>query len=58
MFYVTFIDDTTRSKFLFYGGNDYQGPGGLTHYIPEEYIPDFLGGQCKVCTCSIGMLKV
>lgn len=43
----TFIDDTTRSKFLFYGGNDYQGPGGLADYIPPEFIPDFLSGPCK-----------
>ena len=42
----TFIDDHTRSKFLFYGGNDYQGPGGLVDYLPEEFIPDFLGGKC------------
>ncbi|NEU34531.1 hypothetical protein GN156_28165, partial [bacterium LRH843] len=44
----TFIDDTTRSKLVLYAGNDYQGgPGGLTDYIPEEFIPDFLGGSCK-----------
>uniref|UniRef100_A0A1B6BXY7 CRAL-TRIO domain-containing protein n=1 Tax=Clastoptera arizonana TaxID=38151 RepID=A0A1B6BXY7_9HEMI len=43
----TFIDDITRSKFLFYGGNDYQDAGGLTDYIPEQYVPDFLGGTCK-----------
>ncbi|XP_069953802.1 SEC14-like protein 1 isoform X2 [Cherax quadricarinatus] len=43
----TFIDDNTRSKFLFYGGNDYQGPGGLVDYMPKENIPDFLGGDCK-----------
>lgn len=43
-----FLDDTTRTKFLFYAGNDYQGSGGLTSYIPEEYVPDFLGGTCKV----------
>ncbi|RZF36589.1 hypothetical protein LSTR_LSTR010700 [Laodelphax striatellus] len=57
----TFIDDTTRSKFLLYAGNDYQGgPGGLTDYIPEEFIPDFLGGSCKSavhedsCQISVG----
>nr|CAD7445480.1 unnamed protein product [Timema bartmani] len=43
----TFIDEHTRSKFLFYGGNDYQAAGGLVDYIPQEYIPDFLGGPCK-----------
>ncbi|XP_042218419.1 SEC14-like protein 1 isoform X2 [Homarus americanus] len=48
----TFIDDNTRSKFLFYGGNDYQGPGGLVDYMPKENIPDFLGGECKRSTLS------
>uniref|UniRef100_A0A0V0GBY7 Putative phosphatidylinositol transfer protein sec14 n=1 Tax=Triatoma dimidiata TaxID=72491 RepID=A0A0V0GBY7_TRIDM len=43
----TFIDDITRTKFLFYGGNDYQEPGGLVDYIPKEVVPDFLGGPCK-----------
>ncbi|XP_066944136.1 SEC14-like protein 1 isoform X8 [Macrobrachium rosenbergii] len=43
----TFIDDNTRSKFLFYGGNDYQGTGGLIDFMPKENIPDFLGGECK-----------
>ncbi|XP_068205743.1 SEC14-like protein 1 isoform X3 [Palaemon carinicauda] len=43
----TFIDDNTRSKFLFYGGNDYQGTGGLIDFMPKENIPDFLGGDCK-----------
>ncbi|XP_018905018.1 SEC14-like protein 1 isoform X2 [Bemisia tabaci] len=42
-----FIDEKTRSKFLFYGGNDYQAAGGLVDYIDEEFIPDFLGGPCK-----------
>ncbi|CAA9997720.1 unnamed protein product [Nesidiocoris tenuis] len=49
----TFIDDVTRTKFLFYGGNDYQGPGGLSDYISEEYIPDFLGGPCKTYEVKI-----
>ncbi|XP_046681100.1 SEC14-like protein 1 isoform X2 [Homalodisca vitripennis] len=52
----TFIDDTTRSKFLFYGGNDYQGQGGISHYIPDEYIPDFLGGQCKTKVLEGGLV--
>lgn len=43
-----FADDITRTKFLFYGGNDYQEPGGLVDYIPQEFVPDFLGGPCKV----------
>ncbi|KAL4712074.1 hypothetical protein ACJJTC_005310 [Scirpophaga incertulas] len=43
----TFIDENTRSKFLFYGGKDYLQPGGLLDYIPSDLIPDFLGGPCK-----------
>ncbi|KAK8401215.1 hypothetical protein O3P69_002767 [Scylla paramamosain] len=49
----TFIDETTRSKFLFYGGNDYQGPGGLIDYMPKENIPHILGGECKLDTQSV-----
>uniref|UniRef100_A0A8D9A6R2 SEC14-like protein 1 n=1 Tax=Cacopsylla melanoneura TaxID=428564 RepID=A0A8D9A6R2_9HEMI len=43
----TFIDETTRSKFLVYAGNDYQSAGGLIDYIEQDYIPDFLGGPCE-----------
>ena len=25
-----------------------QGPGGLTDYISQEYVPEFLGGECEV----------
>lgn len=46
---VCVTDENTRSKFLFYGGNDYlQSPGGITDYMPESVVPDFLGGPCKV----------
>lgn len=38
------IDETSREKFLFYGGNGYQESGGLVDYIPTENIPDWLGG--------------
>ncbi|XP_064624503.1 SEC14-like protein 1 [Lineus longissimus] len=41
-----FIDENTRKKFMIYGGNDYQGPGGLVDYIDQQFIPDFLGGDC------------
>lgn len=41
-------DDNTKSKFLLFGGNDYQEEGGLVDYIPQESVPDFLGGPCKV----------
>ena len=43
-----FIDERTREKFLIYGGNDYQGSGGLVDYVDRVYIPDFLGGDCYV----------
>lgn len=46
-----FIDENTRQKFMFYGGNDYQEPGGLRDFIDEKYIPDFLGGHCYVSLC-------
>jgi len=45
-----FIDERTRGKFLIYGGKDYQGSGGLVDYIDRVYIPDFLGGDCYVCS--------
>jgi len=42
-----FIDEKTSSKFMMYTGSDYLKPGGLIDYIPEEFIPEFLGGTCK-----------
>lgn len=42
------LDETTRTKFLFYGGNDYQASGGLSEFISVNDMPDFLGGPCKV----------
>ena len=47
-----FIDENTRQKFMFYGGNDYQGPNGLAEFVEERYIPDFLGGDCIVSFSS------
>ncbi|KXJ81298.1 hypothetical protein RP20_CCG020549 [Aedes albopictus] len=42
-----FIDENTRSKFLFFGGPDcLHIEDGLEHYIPTEKIPSFLGGSC------------
>lgn len=39
-----FIDENTRTKFLFFGGPDsLHIESGLEHYIPQ--IPDFLGGS-------------
>ncbi|KNC22721.1 Protein real-time [Lucilia cuprina] len=43
-----FIDENTRSKFLFYGGADcLHMPDGLEQYIDKDIIPEFLGGSCK-----------
>ena len=39
------IDETSRGKFLFYAGDHFLGPGGLGEYLPEDKIPDWLGGQ-------------
>jgi len=47
------IDETSRGKFLFYAGTDGRGEnfalhaGGLKDYIPEERIPDWLGGPAN-----------
>lgn len=49
-----FIDENTRQKFMFYGGNDFQDPGGLRDFIDEKYIPEFLGGPCYV---SLTLIK-
>lgn len=47
-----FIDENTRQKFLIYGGKNYmEHVGGLPDHIEQQYIPDFLGGDCFV---SIG----
>ncbi len=44
------IDETSRGKFLFYGGNDYQGPGGLVDYICPDFIPVKISFQFFVIT--------
>jgi len=48
------IDETSRGKFLFYAGTaDGRAEalnlqtGGLKDYIPEEWIPDWLGGPAS-----------
>lgn len=48
------IDETSRGKFLFYAGSDGGRaenfglhPGGLKDYIPEDRIPDWLGGPAN-----------
>ncbi|XP_063286814.1 SEC14-like protein 5 isoform X2 [Pelobates fuscus] len=50
-----FINENTREKFLIYSGNNYQGPGGISDYLDNEIIPDFLGGEC-MCNISEGGL--
>ncbi|CAG5123336.1 unnamed protein product, partial [Candidula unifasciata] len=41
-----FIDENTRNKFMIYGGKDYLSAGGLVDFMDQQYIPDFLGGDC------------
>lgn len=46
---MIYIDENTRSKFLFYGGPDCLNINdGLEYYIDSGIIPDFLGGPCPV----------
>ncbi|XP_022253439.1 SEC14-like protein 1 [Limulus polyphemus] len=52
----TFISDNTRSKFIFYGGNDYQGSNGLQQIIDKECLPDFLGGDSQANICEGGLV--
>ncbi|XP_029708469.1 protein real-time isoform X1 [Aedes albopictus] len=50
-----FIDENTRSKFLFFGGPDcLHIEDGLEHYIPTEKIPSFLGGSCIPSISTVG----
>ena len=42
-----YLDEKTSSKFMMYTGTDYTGTGGLLEYVPQENIPDFLGGTKK-----------
>ncbi|CAD7085860.1 unnamed protein product [Hermetia illucens] len=53
----TFIDENTRSKFLFYGGPDcLHMKDGLEQYIDSQIIPDFLGGPCKTLIHEGGLV--
>ncbi|KAL0272928.1 UNVERIFIED_CONTAM: hypothetical protein PYX00_005734 [Menopon gallinae] len=52
----TFIDENTRTKFLFYGGNDYMSSGGLIDYISSDILPDFLGGPSKTSVSEGGLV--
>ncbi|XP_024868714.1 protein real-time [Temnothorax curvispinosus] len=54
----TFINENTRKKFIFYCGTDYheQGSGGLSEYINQEFIPDFLGGSSETYVMEGGVV--
>ena len=58
------IDETSRGKFLFYAGTDHRGetlalhPGGLKDYLPEERVPDWLGGPANTGRPFLYLLKV
>ncbi|XP_022234796.2 protein real-time [Drosophila obscura] len=51
-----FIDEHTRSKFLFYGPDCAHTTDGLAQYIDEEIVPDFLGGPCKTMIHEGGLV--
>ena len=51
--YALCADERTRTKFLLYGGNDYQEEGGLGDYIDPSIVPDFLGGPCEVLKFTV-----
>ncbi|XP_002065256.3 protein real-time [Drosophila willistoni] len=51
-----FIDEHTRSKFLFYGPDLAHMKEGLVQYIDEEIVPDFLGGGCKTMIHEGGLV--
>uniref|UniRef100_A0A1A9V7F8 CRAL-TRIO domain-containing protein n=1 Tax=Glossina austeni TaxID=7395 RepID=A0A1A9V7F8_GLOAU len=52
-----FINDNTRSKFIFYGVADANTmKEGLEQYIDSELIPDFLGGTCKTLVHEGGLI--
>ncbi|KAL0102730.1 hypothetical protein PUN28_018200 [Cardiocondyla obscurior] len=52
----TFINENTRKKFIFYCGTDYQEQGGLSEYINQEFIPDFLGGSSETYVMEGGVV--
>nr|XP_044249354.1 protein real-time-like [Drosophila takahashii] len=51
-----FIDEHTRSKFLFYGPDFAHMKDGLAQYLDGEVIPDFLGGPCKTMIHECGLV--
>lgn len=46
-----FIDENTRKKFIVYSSTNFSG---LSEYIDQQYIPEFLGGNCKVRILATG----
>ncbi|KAH8272187.1 hypothetical protein KR018_010648 [Drosophila ironensis] len=52
----TFIDEHTRSKFLFYGPDNVHMKEGLSQYLNEDMVPDFLGGPCKTMIHDGGLV--
>ncbi|XP_053675655.1 protein real-time [Anopheles nili] len=52
-----FIDENTRSKFLFFGGPDcMHAEDGLEQYIDTDKIPSFLGGSCNTLIHEGGLV--
>uniref|UniRef100_A0A182NBD2 Protein real-time n=1 Tax=Anopheles dirus TaxID=7168 RepID=A0A182NBD2_9DIPT len=53
----TFIDENTRSKFLFFGGPDcMHAEDGIEQYINTDKIPSFLGGSCNTLIHEGGLV--
>ncbi|XP_053664225.1 protein real-time [Anopheles marshallii] len=53
----TFIDENTRSKFLFFGGPDcMHAEDGIEQYIDTDKIPSFLGGSCSTLIHEGGLV--
>ncbi|XP_049286807.1 protein real-time isoform X2 [Anopheles funestus] len=53
----TFIDENTRSKFLFFGGPDcMHAEDGIEQYIDTDKIPSFLGGSCNTLIHEGGLV--
>jgi hypothetical protein len=56
------IDETSRAKFLFYASDGQRGDqlaqqsAGLRDYLPEDKIPDWLGGPASVAIPEGGLV--
>ncbi|XP_052868948.1 protein real-time [Anopheles cruzii] len=52
-----FIDENTRSKFLFFGGPDCMHmEDGIEQYVHTDKIPSFLGGSCNTLIHEGGLV--